>query len=77
MESQIDIVEYHDSARQIELDLNRTYPDEPYYMNGEGQISLRRVLQAFSKYDVQMGYVQGMNFIAGALLWHATEIDAF
>mmetsp|Transcript_1014 Transcript_1014/g.1009 ORF Transcript_1014/g.1009 Transcript_1014/m.1009 type:complete len:83 (+) Transcript_1014:411-659(+) len=24
-----------------------------------------------------MGYVQGMNFIAGALLWHATEVDAF
>jgi hypothetical protein len=24
-----------------------------------------------------MGYVQGMNFIAAALLWHATEVDGF
>jgi len=29
------------------------------------------------KYDTQLGYCQGMNFIAAAILWHANEVDAF
>lgn len=67
-----------DSQRQIELDIGRTYPDEAYFAEtSPGQAALRRVLIAFSKYDTHLGYVQGMNFIAGALLWHATEEDAF
>ena len=35
------------------------------------------MLQAFSKYDAKIGYVQGMNFIVGALLWHCSEEVAF
>lgn len=67
-----------DSQRQIDLDLSRTFPDEPYFSeNSPGHCALRRVLTAFCKYDTNLGYVQGMNFIAGALLWHATEEDAF
>mmetsp|Transcript_11803 Transcript_11803/g.17268 ORF Transcript_11803/g.17268 Transcript_11803/m.17268 type:complete len:348 (+) Transcript_11803:32-1075(+) len=70
--------QYFDSVKQIELDLTRTYPGEQYYShNSQGQCALRRVLLAYCKYDTNLGYVQGMNFIAGALLWHATEADAF
>jgi hypothetical protein len=58
--------------------LNRTFPDEPYFSDrGPGQGALRRVLSTFAKYDPQLGYVQGMNFIAAALLWHASESDCF
>ena len=44
---------------------------------GEGQLSLQRVLCAFSRYDSGIGYVQGMNFIVGSLLWHCSEEAAF
>ena len=31
---------------------------------------LRKVLVAYSIYDVDLGYVQGLNMIAGVLLYH-------
>jgi hypothetical protein len=31
---------------------------------------LRKVLVAYSVYDLEMGYVQGVNMIAGVLLYH-------
>lgn len=78
LNSPFDGLSYEQSLHQIELDLNRTYPDERYFSDaGPGQGALRRVLSAFAKYDTQLGYVQGMNFIMGALLWHSTEEDAF
>lgn len=78
LNSPFDGLSYEQSLRQIELDLNRTYPDELYFSDsGPGQGALRRVLVAFAKYDTQLGYVQGMNFVVGALLWHTTEEDAF
>lgn len=43
----------------------------------EGQQKLFRVLNAFSKYFNYIGYVQGMNFIVGALLMHCSEDIAF
>ena len=75
--SSIDLQEYSNSVRQIELDLKRTYPDEAYFNTKDGEDSLRRVLVAYCKYDPNLGYVQGMNYIVGALLWHCTEVDAF
>ncbi len=74
----VDTKEHIDNLHQIELDLGRTYPDEPYFgETGEGREVLKRMLTAFSNYDPVMGYVQGMNFIAAALLWHTTESDSF
>lgn len=77
LRSSIDLQEYRSSVRQIELDLKRTYPDEQYFNSQEGEESLRRVLVAYCKYDANLGYVQGMNYIVAALLWHCTEVDAF
>lgn len=34
-------------------------------------------MTAYSKYDPKVGYVQGMNFIVGALLYHSSEAIAF
>ena len=42
-----------------------------------GQASLRRVLKAYSVYDREVGYCQGMNFIAGMFLTFMSEEDSF
>jgi len=55
-----------DSLAQIERDLGRTFPRHHYFMKsigGRGHEKLRRVLIAFSNYERQVNYVQGMNFI--------------
>lgn len=42
-----------------------------------GQASLRRVLRAYSIYDQDVGYCQGMNFIAGMFITFVSEEEAF
>ncbi len=42
-----------------------------------GQAILRRVLRAYSLYDPEVGYCQGMNFIAGMFITFVTEEEAF
>ena len=44
---------------------------------GHGQSSLRRVLRAYSMYDTDVGYCQGMNFIAAMFLTFLTEEESF
>lgn len=76
--STVDTKDHRSNLHQVEIDLSRTYPDEPYFSEGSaGRAALRRLLTAFSTYDPALGYVQGMNFIAAALLWHAEEVAAF
>ena len=63
---------------QIKRDLNRTYPQYPFFKEGNiGLVQLERVLVTFVKYNPKIGYVQGMNFIVGALLFHCSEDIAF
>ena len=41
-------------------------------------MSLLRVLRAYAVYDTEVGYCQGMNFLAGLLLtWMPNEATAF
>lgn len=42
-----------------------------------GQAALRRVLRAYSYYDREISYCQGMNFIAGMFLTLMSEEEAF
>ena len=42
-----------------------------------GQASLRRVLKAYSMYDKEIGYCQGMNFISATFLTVMPEEEAF
>jgi hypothetical protein len=44
---------------------------------GLGQNSLRRVLRAYSLYDTEVGYCQGMNYIAAMFLTFLSEEKAF
>jgi Rab-GTPase-TBC domain len=38
---------------------------------------LARILATYAKYASHIGYVQGMNFICGSLLYHCSEEAAF
>lgn len=44
---------------------------------GHGQNSLRRVLRAYSMYDTEVGYCQGMNYISAMFLTFLSEEKAF
>ncbi|XP_069553576.1 TBC1 domain family member 1 isoform X2 [Brachyistius frenatus] len=63
----------------ILIDLGRTFPTHPYFhaQLGAGQLSLYNILKAYSLLDPEVGYCQGLSFIAGVLLLHMEEEDAF
>jgi hypothetical protein len=61
---------------QIDLDIDRTFPSQKFFGSAD-KASLRRILISISLYDPSVGYVQGMNFLAGAILWHASEVKTF
>ena len=59
-------------------DLNRTFPNDKYFHEGAlGFESLREALECFAKYIPTIGYVQGMNFIVAALIYHSNAEVAF
>lgn len=66
-------------VKLIGRDLNRTFPEISLFeeKGGEGQKKLGRVLRAYSAYDMQVGYCQGLTFLAGPLLLHMSDRDAF
>jgi len=53
---------------QIELDLPRTFPGHVLLSTEDGIQALRQVLVAYSRRQPNVGYVQGMGFIAALLL---------
>eukprot|EP00742_Colponemidia_sp_Colp-10_P016328 GILJ01018699.1.p1 GENE.GILJ01018699.1~~GILJ01018699.1.p1 ORF type:complete len:272 (+),score=44.22 GILJ01018699.1:87-818(+) len=62
----------------IERDLNRTFPTHVMFQEeGVGQAKLRNVLHAYANIDPEVGYVQGMGFLAGTLLTQMEEEEAF
>ncbi|XP_061578499.1 growth hormone-regulated TBC protein 1-A isoform X2 [Cololabis saira] len=68
--------------RQIALDLQRSFPTHRSLMGEspeaiEGQAKLFRVLIAYAKYNPEVGYSQGMSYIAAVLLMHLGEEEAF
>lgn len=63
----------------ILVDLGRTFPTHPYFSAqlGAGQLSLFNLLKAYSLLDKEVGYCQGISFVAGVLLLHMSEEQAF
>lgn len=56
---------------QIKRDIIRTYPNIPLFRkDSEGYLDLEKLLIAYCKYDRCIGYVQGMNFIMGSLMYY-------
>ena len=81
-------VTYRDLIKQstihqhaILLDLGRTMPMHPNFNKtlGSGQSALFNILKAYSVMDREVGYCQGLSFIAGILLIHTfnEEEEAF
>ncbi|XP_026884593.2 TBC1 domain family member 10A [Electrophorus electricus] len=75
---------YVDAAlfREIALDLQRSFPTHRSLMGDspeaiEGQAKLFRVLTAYAKYNPQIGYSQGMSYIAAVFLMVLDEEEAF
>lgn len=62
----------HDKLRQINLDLNRTFPDHPFFSDQKygkiGQEKLKRALRAYAMYNKDVGYTQSINFLMGFFL---------
>lgn len=58
----------------IERDIARCYPDHTQFMdkNGQGQQDLSCVLRAYSQYNSDLEYCQGMGRLAGLMLMHMT-----
>ncbi|CAA6670081.1 unnamed protein product [Spirodela intermedia] len=75
------LVIYETSASELDIirDISRTFPTHVFFQqrHGPGQRSLYNVLKAYSVYDRDVGYVQGMGFLAGLLLLYMSEEDAF
>uniref|UniRef100_A0A3Q3ESP3 TBC1 domain family member 4 n=1 Tax=Kryptolebias marmoratus TaxID=37003 RepID=A0A3Q3ESP3_KRYMA len=63
----------------ILVDLGRTFPTHQYFSAqlGAGQLSLYNLLKAYSLLDTEVGYCQGVSFVAGVLLLHMSEEQAF
>ena len=56
------------NKHQIEIDLNRTFPEDKFFHEEETINKLRNILMTYSKRNVSIGYVQGFNFIVGRIL---------
>ncbi|XP_073843236.1 GTPase activating protein and centrosome-associated isoform X2 [Musca autumnalis] len=63
----------------IMRDIHRTFPAHKCFREtgGSGQDALFKVSKAYAVYDSEVGYCQGLSFIAASLLLHMPEEDAF
>ena len=67
------------SMNQITLDIDRTFYSHASYQGPDrvAQGHLFNMLAVFARYNAEVGYCQGMAFVAGVLLMHMHEEDAF
>ncbi|XP_044212516.1 TBC1 domain family member 3K [Thunnus albacares] len=70
---------YSTEIKQIDLDVNRTFRNHIMFMDrfGVKQQALFHVLAAYSVYNTEVSYCQGMSQIAAILLMYLNEEDAF
>mmetsp|Transcript_3274 Transcript_3274/g.4510 ORF Transcript_3274/g.4510 Transcript_3274/m.4510 type:complete len:795 (-) Transcript_3274:59-2443(-) len=64
---------------QIDLDVNRSARNHVQFKErfGPGQVSLFNILKAYSLYDPDVGYCQGMSDMTAFLLMYIPEEDCF
>lgn len=53
---------------QIDLDIQRTFPQDPFFKLPSTLHKLRNILIAYSRRNPTIGYAQGFNFIVGKIL---------
>ncbi|CDH53403.1 tbc1 domain family member 10a-like [Lichtheimia corymbifera JMRC:FSU:9682] len=63
----------------IDRDIARCYPDHSQFRdeNSQGQRDLREILRAYSHYNTELEYCQGMGRLAGCMLMHMPAEEAF
>lgn len=61
------------NEKQIDLDINRTFPEDPMFQLSEVKQKLRNILLCYSKRNLTIGYVQGFNFIVGRILQYIPD----
>ena len=56
----------------------RTFPSHTYFnaQLGAGQIGLFNILKSYSLLDDEVGYCQGLSFVAGLLLMHVRVLSS-
>jgi len=54
--------------RAINQDLGRTFPEIPLFKTEEVRKQLYNIMKAYSIYDSEVGYCQGLSFIAGLFI---------
>lgn len=65
---------FKQNVKVIEEDLGRTFTELGYFKVGQPLYQpLKNILAAFSVYRPDLGYVQGMSFVAGTLLLHSGD----
>lgn len=71
--------EHSPDVRQIDLDVNRTYREHINFRKRYNlkQQELFNILAAYSIYNLDIGYTQGMSQIAALLLIYLNEDEAF
>ncbi|XP_058822218.1 USP6 N-terminal-like protein isoform X3 [Topomyia yanbarensis] len=71
--------QYSPDIRQIDVDVNRQFRNHINYRERYSvkQQSLLKVLAAYSMYNMEVGYCQGMSTVAGVLLMYFDEEDTF
>lgn len=67
----------YDAHHAIDKDISRTFPRHALFETAEGKQQLSSVLVAYATVDQQVGYCQGMGFIAAFLLCYMKPGDAF
>lgn len=80
VESYKDLIRKESPTEQVIVwDIHRTFPGHDYFRSseGEGQENLHKICRAYSVYDDEVGYCQGMSFLAAVLLLHLPEEQAF
>ncbi|KAG0027098.1 GTPase-activating protein [Podila clonocystis] len=64
--------------KQILRDMSRTFPNHDYFQEeSAGQEALFNVVKAYSLYDPEVGYCQGLSFVVGPLLLNMPDEEAF
>lgn len=62
---------------EISRDLRRTFPSKPVFLQEQNLQGLRRVLYAVSNHCPEIGYCQGMNYVAAVMIYHLQEDLAY
>ena len=65
-----------DVINLIKKDIDRTFPNHLHFEDPEaqGKQPLFNILKAYSLIDKEVGYCQGLSFLAAALLLHVSPI---